>query len=172
MKEQERGVFDYQKVTVEGDLCSQYIDSYQKFGWKMDENMPAEKNMGKSTLYMKRSRNILNKVELTRLQRHYEACMNEIRTLQHSKKTVPTLVSVICGLVGCVFMAGSVFAVTAKHPMIWMMVVLAIPGFLLWGSSYFVYQKVKKERSEKVASMIEAKYDEAFEACEKAAKIL
>lgn len=65
------GVFDYQKVTVEGDLCSQYIDSYQKFGWKMDENMPAEKNMGKATLYMKRSRNILNKVELTRLQRHY-----------------------------------------------------------------------------------------------------
>lgn len=98
--------------------------------------------------------------------------MNEIRTLQHSKKTVPTLVSVICGLVGCVFMAGSVFAVAAKHPMIWMMVVLAIPGFLLWGSSYFVYQRVKKERSEKVASMIEAKYDEAFEVCEKAAKIL
>ena len=64
--------FDYLNVTVDEKLCSQYMDGYQKFGWKQDDNMHPEKSMGKVTLHMKRSRHIINTVELTRLQQHYE----------------------------------------------------------------------------------------------------
>ena len=74
--------YDYLKVTVDEEFCSQYIDGYEKFGWKMDENMQPEKNMGKVTLHMKRNRHIISKVELTRLQQHYECCMEEIHTLE------------------------------------------------------------------------------------------
>ena len=59
--------FDYFKVSVEDDLCSQYMDGYASFGWKQDENLPNEKSGGKVTLHFKRSRSILNKTELTRL---------------------------------------------------------------------------------------------------------
>lgn len=164
--------YDYLKVTVDEEFCSQYMDGYEKFGWKMDENMQPEKNMGKVTLHMKRNRHIMNKVELTRLQQHYEYCMEEINTLEASKNSVPTIVSLSCGLVGCGFMAGSVFAVTNEPPIIWLMVLLAIPGFVLWAMSYFSYKEVKKRRIKKVNPLIEAKYDEAYEVCEKAVRLL
>ena len=163
--------FDYLKVTVEEDFLSQYMDGYEKFGWCMDENVPTEKSLGKATLHMKRSRHIVNKVELTRLQQHYEACMEEIRTLEASKSSTPTMVSLTCGLVGCGFMAGSVFAVTATPPVVWLTVLLAIPGFILWAAAYFCHKPVKSRRIQKVTPLIEAKYDEAYEVCEKAFRL-
>ncbi len=127
MKEQIIDSFDYLKVTVEEDFLSQYMDGYEKFGWKLDENVKPEKGMGKVTLHMKRGRHIVNKTELVRLQKHYEACMDEICVLEASKNAVSTMVSLSCGLIGCGFMAGSVFAVTALHPFIWLTLVLAFP---------------------------------------------
>lgn len=164
--------FDYLKVTVEEDLCSQYMDGYASFGWKPDENLPNEKSGSKVTLHFKRSRSILNKTELTRLQRHYEACMREIAALEASKSSVPTIVSLSCGLLGCAFMAGSVFSVTAAAPVIWLTVLLGIPGLALWGAAYFGYREARRRRTEKVAPLIEAKYDEAYAVCEKAQQLL
>lgn len=172
MKEQAFSSFDYLKIAIDENLLSQYIDGYEKFGWQSDENIKPSKGMGKVTLYLKRSRHIVNKTELIRLQRHYEACMNEISTLEASKNSVPTMVSLFCGLVGCGFMAGSVFAVTATPPVIWLTVLLAIPGFLLWAASYFGYKAAKKRRTQRVDPLIEIKYDEADEVCEKAFRLL
>ena len=148
------------------------MDGYASFGWKPDENLPNEKSGGKITLHFKRSRSILNKTELTRLQRHYEACMQEISVMEASKSTIPTIVSLSCGLLGCAFVAGSVFAVTAETPVIWLTVVLGIPGFALWGAAYFGYKWSKCHRSEKVVPLIDAKYDEAYAVCEKAQQLL
>ena len=148
------------------------MDGYASFGWKPDENLPNEKSGGKITLHFKRSRSIVNKTELTRLQRHYEACMQEISVMEASKSTIPTIVSLSCGLLGCAFVAGSVFAVTAETPVIWLTVVLGIPGFALWAAAYFGYKWAKCYRSEKVAPLIDAKYDEAYAVCEKAQQLL
>ena len=164
--------FDYFKVTVEDDLCSQYMDGYASFGWKPDENLPNEKSGGKITLHFKRSRSILNKTELIRLQRHYEACMEEIATLEASKSSVPTITALSLGLLGCVFMAGSVFAVTAETPVIWLTAVLGAPGLALWGTAYFGYKIAKRRRAAKVLPLIDAKYDEAYTVCEKAQQLL
>ena len=70
--------YDFKKVTVDEDLCSQYMDGYACFGWRQDENMPTEKTGGKVTLHYKRGRGILNKTELVRLEQHFESCMSEI----------------------------------------------------------------------------------------------
>lgn len=164
--------FDYMKVTVEDDLCSQYMDGYSSFGWKPDENLRQEKTVGKVTLHFKRNRKILGKTELTRLQRHYEACMEEVSALEASKTSVPAIVALSCGLIGCAFMAGSVFAATAAAPIIWLTVLLAIPGFALWGAAYFGYKIVKRRRSTRVLPLIDAKYDEAYAVCEKAQHLL
>ena len=163
--------FDYLKVTVEEDFLSQYIDGYEKFGWRIDGNMPTETSLGKATLHMKRGRHIANKVELVRLQQHYEACMGEIRTLEASKGSVPAAVSLACVLAGCAFMAGSVFAVTATPPVVWLTVLLAIPGFALWAAAYFCHKPVKSRRIQKVTPLIEAKYDEAYGVCDKALRL-
>ena len=47
------------------------------------------------------------------------------------------------------------------------MILLAIPGFFLWGIAYPLYKNVKKWRAEKVKPLIEAKLDEAEKVCEK-----
>ena len=164
--------WDYLKVTVEADLCSQYMDGYASFGWQSDENCPQERSGGKVTLHMKRSRSILNKAELTRLQRHYDACMEEIVALEASKSSVPTMAVLICSLAGCAFMAGSVFAVTAERPVIWLTALLGAPGLLLWCAAYPLFKAVKRRRGAKVLPLIEAKYDEAYEVCAKAQQLL
>lgn len=164
--------FDYIKVTVDENWLSFYMDGYEHFGWKVDSNVPIEKGMGKVTLRLKRSRAILNKTELIRLQRHFEACMNEITALEISKQSFATIASLTCGVVGCAFIAGSVFAITAVKPIIWLMIVLAIPGFFLWGITYPLYKYVQKWRAEKVEPLIEVKLDEAEKVCEKGHALL
>lgn len=164
--------FDYMKVTVDENQMSQYMDGYEHFGWKVDSNVPVEKGMGKVTIHLKRSRAILNKMELTRLQRHFEACMSEIAALENSKESFAVAASIACGILGCAFMAGSVFAVTAVKPIIWLTILLAIPGFFLWGIAYPLYKYVKKWRAEKVEPLIEAKLDEAEKVCGKGHALL
>ena len=140
--------FDYTKVTV------------------------AENQMSKVTIHLKRSRAVLNKMELTRLQRHFEACMSEIAALENSTESFAMIAALTSGISGCAFIAGSVFAVTAAKPIIWLMILLAIPGFFLWGIAYPLYKNVKKWREEKVKPLIEAKLDEAEKVCEKGHALL
>lgn len=39
--------FDYTKVTVAENQMSQYMDGYEHFGWKVDSNVPIEKEWEK-----------------------------------------------------------------------------------------------------------------------------
>ena len=164
--------FDYMKVTVAENQMSQYMDGYKYFGWKVDSNVPIEKGMVKVIIHLKRSRAVLNKMELTRLQRHFEACMSEIAALENSTESFAMIAALTSGISGCAFMAGSVFAVTAAKPIIWLMILLAIPGFFLWGIAYPLYKNVKKRREEKVRPLIEAKRNEAEKVCEKGHALL
>ena len=139
--------FDYTKVTVAENQMSQYMDGYEHFGWKVDSNVPIEKGMGKVTIHLKRSRAV-------------------------STESFAMIAALTSGVSGCAFMAGSVFAVTAAKPIIWLMILLAIPGFFLWGIAYPLYKNVKKWRAEKVKPLIEAKLDEAEKVCEKGHALL
>ena len=163
--------FDYLKVTVEEDLLPQYIDGYEKFGWSLDERVPTERSLGKATLHMRRSRHISNKVEHVRLQQHFEACMEEVRTLEASKTSVPLMASVLCGLVGCACAGGAALARAAVPQAAWLTALPAILGVLLWAVAYLSYKPAKTRRAQKVVPLIEAKYDEAYEVCEKAYRL-
>lgn len=114
----------------------------------------------------------MNKMELTRLQRNFEACVNEIETLEKSKTSVATVYALIIGMIGTAFMAGSTFAVTAQQPHIILCIFLAIPGFIGWILPYFVYKRSVEKQTEKVTPLIEDKYDEIYEICEKGNKLL
>lgn len=164
--------YDYLNITVSAAYCSQYIDGYESLGWQQDENVPQEHSGDKITLHMKRSRSIMNKTELTRLQRHYEACVREIIVLEESRQSIPTMVAIGMGMLGCAFLAGSVFAIIGEPPVYWLMVLLGIPGLALWGAALPVYRMVRHWRSAKVTPLIETKYDEAYEVCARAQSLL
>ena len=171
--------YDYKTVTADAERASFLLDGYENFGWEADENMfqkageavtPGRQK--KVTLRLKRNRKIINKMELTRLQRNFEACVGEIDTLERAKTSVPTEWALIIGILGTAFMAGSTFAVTAQPPMILLCIVLAIPGFLGWILPWFVYKKLLARQTEKMTPLIEEKYDEIDAICEKGSKLL
>lgn len=168
----ENKFYDYQNIVVDENKVSQTLDGYECFGWEEDSNLSREKSMGNVTLHFKRDRRIMNKTELTRLQRHYESCTHEINVLEKSPQNRATIVSLSCGLTGCGFMAGSVFAVTAQPPIIWLCILLSVPGVVFWFAAWLGYRLMKNKRAAQVAPLIEKKYDEALEVCNRARELL
>lgn len=160
--------YEYMELSAQSDRISMYLDGYLSFGWIADDNVPQAKN----SIKLKRDRKIINKMELTRLQRHFEACMDEIKALEKAKASRATMLSIIVGVVGTAFLAGSVFAVTHQPPMILLTILLGIPGIIGWVLPIFLYRMALRRDAAKMTPLIEAKYDEIYEICEKGSKLL
>lgn len=158
--------YEYKEIEAKGERASMYLDCYPSFGWEVDD---PTKN---GTITLKRNRKIVNRMELTRLQRHFEACMGELDQLERSKTTGATIASILIGLIGCAFMAGSVFLVTHEPPLWIPSFLLAVPGFIGWILPYFVFRKLAAKRSKVVAELMERKYDEIYEICEQGSRLL
>ena len=164
--------WEYKEVSVPDSKASFYLDCYESFGWQQDENFPPQAAWGKVLLKLKRDRHILNKTELTRLQRHFEADLEEIAALERSKTTAADLFALLTGLLGTAFMAGATFAVVADPPLVWLCVLLAIPGFGGWIAPYFLYRTAMDKKARQVQPFIEAKLEEIYQICEKGHSLL
>lgn len=164
--------YDYKTVVTDSDRVSMYLDAYENFGWMPDDGVSARQPGGTVTMKLKRDRKILNKMELTRLQQHFEACMDEITTLENSKTRMASIYALGVGLAGTVFMAGAVFAVTHEPPMILLCVLLSIPGVVGWAIPYYLFKFFTKKRTIEVVPLIEKKYNEIHEICEKGNALL
>jgi len=164
--------YEYKEITVDKELESLYADGYQNFGWQLDGTSGIASGINYTSLKFKRDRKTLNKAELTRLQHQFDACANGITKLEKSKTSKAMILALIIGIIGCAFMAGSVFAVTAAVPNIILCILLAVPGFIAWFLPYFIYKSEIIKCGQKVAPLIESKYDEIYETCEKANNLL
>lgn len=164
--------YEYKEVTVRSDKASLYMDCYENFGWEPDTNMVATGQPRMVTLRMKRDRKIVNKMELTRLQRNFEACANELDKLERTKTSAATMWALIVGMIGTAFMAGSVFAVTHEPPICWLCILLAVPGFLGWIVPCFLFRCIVTMQTRKVQPIIEAKQEEIYEICKKGYDLL
>lgn len=178
-KEQKKYVgYEYKEIAADRSMVSLLLDGYESFGWEVRDSLPDSSmggkpgGSGRTVIRLKRDRKILNKAELTRLQRNFEACVSEIQTLEGRKTSAASVCSLITGVLGTAFMAGSTFAVTAQPPHYILCILLAIPGFLGWIFPYFLYKKIVEKQTEKITPLIEAKYDEIYEICEKGNRIL
>lgn len=170
--------YEYKELLTEDSRYSFLLDGYENFGWELDENLPenGEKwNLAaqqKKVLRLKRNRKIVNKMELTRLERNFEACVNEIDKLEKEKTSIATVYALVLAVIGTAFMAGSTFGVTGDPPNYILCIILAVPGFLGWIFPYFLYKKIVGKQTERVTPLIEEKYDEIYEICEKGNKLL
>lgn len=160
--------YEYKEIASDSSNLFFLIDGYENFGWELNENQISEKK----TIQLKRNRKIINKQELTRLQRNFESCMDEIEKLEKAKTSAATIYALILGFIGTAFIAGSVFAVTAEPPHIFLCILSAIPGFAGWITPYFVYQRTAVKRTERLTPLIERKYNEIYEICERGNRLL
>lgn len=174
MIEQHAGfvAYEYQERTVEQRYAPYYKDGYGCFGWQAEQQPRGVELQGRVTLRLRRDRHIPNKMELTRLQRQFEAIMEDVRQLENSAQSQATIAGLSCGMAGAVFMGGSTFAITAATPIVWLCAVLAVPGFILWGAAYPLYRYVQKRRTREVQPLVEGRLDEMYEVCEKASRLL
>lgn len=170
--------YEYKEIVAESGRASFLLDGYECFGWEWDGGVTENRESKnpsypkKTVLHLKRNRKIINKMELTRLQRNFEACVKEIEALEKSKTSAATIYALIVGIIGTAFMAGSVFAVTAQPPYIILSVFLAVPAFIGWIMPYFLYRRIVERQTGKLTPLIERKYDEIYEICERGNKLL
>lgn len=162
--------YEYKELSANGRRASFYLDCYHCFGWQPDERMGGAGAKGR--LVLKRARKLTNRTELTRLQRHFEACMEEIGALERSRTSSATIWAIVVGLVGTAFIAGATFAAVHVPPRYGLCAVLAVPGFAGWTLPYFLFQKLSAKRAKVVTELVERKYDEIYEICEQGNKLL
>ena len=146
--------YEYLTQTVSPSMQATYVDGYANFGWQLQES---KEGLHGVTLAFKRDRSITHKSELNRIQKQFEQQMAHVVRLEKSKQSSATSLSLLIGIVGTVFMAGSVFAWEAA--LILLSVMLAIPGFLAWGSAYFAYRWWQARRSARIDPLIDQQFD-------------
>lgn len=164
--------YEYKEIDASGERAAFYLDCYENFGWVLDERTQEAVPTSKGRLLLKRERKIMNKAELTRLQRHFETCVDEIGALERSKTSNATIWAIVVGSIGTAFMAGATFAAVHVPPRYVLCTVLAVPGFIGWALPYFLYQKLAAKRAKVVTELVERKYDEIYEICEKGNSLL
>lgn len=168
--------FEYREIQTPQQYSSLYYDSYPCFGWEPAPQQPEPVHQRRSskdcTIRFRRDRKLCNRVELTRLQRNFDACVAEISALERSKRFWPMVWAVIIGVVGTSFITLSAFSATQEVPNVMLTILWAIPGFAGWIAPHFVFKFLVKKRTEKLDPLIDSKYEEIYEICDKGDKLL
>ena len=162
--------YEYKDFTVKRNIAALYSDSIENFGWEPESTTEVRGKTDSISMKFRRNRKIRNKSELTRLQRQLDSSIVNIQSLEFSKYLKASTAAYVTGVIGTAFMAGSVFAVTSGNTTL--CVVLAIPGFVGWILPYWIYRSIYRKKLLEVTPMIDKKYDEIYEVCEKATNLL
>lgn len=158
--------YEYTNITVKRSVADLYEDSYENFGYMLESTNDIPGKIDSVSMKFKRDRKIINKAELTRLQRNFNACVNDILALEKSKYMFAATIAYVIGIIGTAFMAGSVFCVTSE--LILPCIILAIPAFIGWITPYIIYSKIVKKKTAEIDPLIDEKYDDIYDICKKA----
>lgn len=165
--------YDFKEVVVDTVHVPLYLDCYQEFGWVQNEVAPISTCIaGKTKLMLKRSRTILNKMELTRLERNFESCAEEIQELQRSAGRSAAVISISTAAIGIALLIGSIMAITATPQQIIIAIRLVIPAIVCIVSAFPLFGYFKLKRSKVTQPLIELKYREVHNICKKGASLL
>lgn len=170
-------VYEYMQLCVHEEDYSYLLDSYKNFGWILDQNIENDtdekiQTLHKRSLYLKRNKAILNRMELTRLQQNFQNVFEEIKILKQKKKLKATIKAILVGLVGTFFMALSVFAITSSTPNLFLCVLFAIPAFIAWTLPLLIYPYELKRQGKLLDPIILSKEEELDFICKKGHNLL
>lgn len=156
--------YEYTSVRADGAHESMVIDAYRNFGW-----LPDGSRRG-GELHFKRDRNLLNRTELTRLQRQFDSHMRELETLGKAPARKSSIIGWCVGLIGCVFLGGATFSYLGG--LMGLMVALAIPGFLCWLGVGPLAKRIRKIMTERNEPAIDHLHDVNYDVCRRANSLL
>ncbi len=173
---QEELTYEYLEVVNDSSLIPLLMDGYESFGWeitKQTQLMQEEKNgkhLSNEKLGLRRNRHILNKMELTRLQRNFESCVVELVKMEKNKKRKGRTTAISMTIIGCTLVAISVFFITMSIHIV-ASTVIGLIGIIMWILSIPVYRKIVESETKRINSLIDQKYEEIYIICAKGKKI-
>lgn len=155
--------YEYTSVRVSAAHESMVVDGYRNFGWLPDGSR-------NGMLRFKRDRSLLNKTELTRLQRQFDSHLRELDSLEKAPGYKSSLIGWCVGLLGCVFLGGATFSYLGGFMVL--MVVLAVPGFLCWLGAAPIANKIRRVVEVCNEPTIDHLYDMNYDVCRRANSLL
>ena len=176
--------YEYLSINVRSDKEPLYIDCYENFGWILTNNSALvdkedyyinNSNINDNKLVnlkFKRDRKIKNKVKLLSLQRKLEFALKDLEKLERHPGVIGCVYAMIIGMIGTIFLALSVFSITAKTPLYIPCIIFGILGLIGWTLPYFIYKRIKGNKEKEVTSLIEEQYNTIYDSCEQAKKLI
>lgn len=162
--------YEYRTVYIPSERAALTRDTYESFGWVEDGSPSGGSPMGSKSLNLKRDRHIKSRSIINELQRKSEAALGDIDRLERSKTQKAQIVAFTIGIIGCAFLAGSVFSMQAS---LWIpFVLLGVIGLVGWALPYFVYKSIRESQTRRVAPLIDQRYDTIYDASEQAQRLL
>ena len=153
------------------ELDTLYRDTYEAFGWRIENEHPVTSGQaGPVTLKLRRDRRLKNRQMVQTLQRKAEGNLASIVRLERSKKTVPMSVAIVVGIIGCGFLAGSIFSMEGGF--MTTSIVLGAIGLLGWLAGFLSYLGITSARSTRVAQAIDQEFEALYATSEQAADLL
>lgn len=179
---------EYLNINVKSDKEPLYTDCYEAFGWNLVTNtalveegdyyinsIPNVSGNKQVNIKFKRDRKIPNKLELQNIQRKMELALKELDKLESEPNTKGIIRALTIGLLGTIFLAISVFAITAKNLEVINYIICTVAGIIGmagWALGFISYNKTKSKIEQENQSLIEEQYNTIYDCCEKANKLL
>ncbi len=180
--------YEYLNINVKSDKEPLYTDCYEAFGWILTNNaalveegdyylnnLPNVNVTKQVNLKFKRDRKIPNKGELQTLQRKMENSLKEIDKLEKEPMSKGVTKSLSIGLIGTIFLAISVFAITASTLSLSNYIICIISGIIGlagWLFGFLSYKNTKTKVEKENTQLIEEQYNAVYDCCEKASKLI
>ena len=178
--------YEYLSINVKSKMEPIVLDTYKNFGWEIisssaltDKEDYYINNTGINgerlvNVRFRRDRKINNKEKLNILQRKCEEIFENIDKLEKEPQSKGTMYSLSVSMIGCIFLAISVFIITANESLINYIIStpIGLIGISCWIFAFFEYKKVKTKLEEKNKPLIEEQYEKIYEACDESQRLI
>ncbi|WEO76578.1 hypothetical protein BJQ94_14580 [Cryobacterium sp. SO2] len=148
--------YEYRTIRVPVGRESLFSDSFGNFGWLLESTGTSLPGTPTVTLAFKRDRGIKNRVLVTELQSRSEAALTTITALERSSTRAALMISLTAGILGCAFLAGSVF--TLQAGLLLVSIPLGVIGLAGWLAGFLSHSRVLAHRTRHAAPLIEEQY--------------
>lgn len=169
-------IHEFETKEIPERFAEIYRSSYPNFGWEI-RTLPAdgkqkEDKRGYISLYFQRDKSLCNKMELTRLQHHFDSCMVDIDRLEKGAAVPGKIVAGITAVLGMFFLSASVISALMPHPHYLASVLLAIPGLIFWIMSFLLYRFILQNRTRDAQTIISERMDTIQKLCREGRALL
>lgn len=155
MQDKDFVTYEYKTIVTDSKEQSRVSDMYEAFGWEITSESTSLK---KTTLSMKRNRNIAHKAELNRLERQADKILGNINALERSKTTSAKVFSWIFGIVATLIFGGAMCIVMLNEnslPALICGIFTGIVGIVLGAVNYPIYTKFTERTVKNVLPAID-----------------